>query len=92
MPASADLRPLQVLQNRHRPPLVSGQLADIGDNSRVLTVLSVREVEAGHVHAGGDQFAETVAAGRADSTDDFSATRIHYNLPMRSIASSILSR
>ena len=70
--AEADLRPLEVLEDRHGPAPARLALADQPDGRRVLVGAAVREVDARDVHARRDEPIEGVraAAGRAERADD----------------------
>ena len=54
-PAGADLRAAEVLQDRDVPIGARGGLANLVKPRRVIGLRAVREVEAEHVDAGGDQ-------------------------------------
>src|SRR5215510_16498686 len=68
----ADLRPLQVLEDRDRPAPAGLAVADAADDLGVLVVGAVREVEPRHVEPGRHEAVELLgaAARRTDRADD----------------------
>src|SRR3990172_2095682 len=86
--AQTNLRTLQVLQDRHRPVFLDGELPPRADRLAMLFQGSVREVQPGHVHSRIDQSREhlRLATGRADRAYDLGPSLCH-----RGSASSIMS-
>ena len=74
--ADANLRPLQILQNRHWPPLPRRFFSDVLEDAAVILVAAVREVEPCHVNAGGNQRGNGLAVGRrrTDGRNNLRAT------------------
>ena len=72
----ADLGALQILKDRDGAAPALAAVADAPDALRVLGVRAVREVQPGHVHAGGDETVELLGARgcRTDGADDLRAT------------------
>ena len=71
--AESDLRPLQIDEHRDRLAGVFGGLAHVGVNLVVHLVTAVAEVHPRDVHAGLDDGADVLVAGRCrpESCDDF---------------------
>jgi hypothetical protein len=70
--AEPDLRPLQVTERAHEPPLAGGEGPDQLDAGAVVVDGAVREVEPEHVDTGGDGRREPrrVVQGGAQRRDD----------------------
>ncbi len=77
--ADADLRPLQVADQRDRPVHPLLRLADECGAHPVIVVGAVREVQARRVHSGAHELVEPLRgrAGRPDRRDDLRAPRAH---------------
>ena len=73
--AGPDLRPLQVLQHRHRLAEVSRGGADPADGPGVVGVAAVGEVEPGDVDAVAEQLLQRLrgGGGGSDGGDDLGA-------------------
>ena len=76
--ADAELRPLQVGDQRDRPPGRGLRLTDESRGPRVVVLRAVGEVEAGAVHAGLDQRGQDLRARRRrpDGRDDLRAAGV----------------
>ncbi len=73
--SDANLRPRQVLEDRHGAPGAAGRLPDHRRGLSVRLVRPVAEVQASHVHPGVDHPHERlgIARSRADRGDDLGA-------------------
>ena len=74
-PSSANLGALQVLKNTDGALQAARSTAQPLDPARVLRMCSVREIQAGHIHAKFHQVANTGfgITGRTNRADDFCA-------------------
>ena len=78
MNPGADLRPLQILQDRYRATDLRRKAPQVGNDPGVLDMSPVRKIEAGHIHPRFDKITQAIPTHRADRTDDFSAPFDHY--------------
>ncbi len=78
----ANLRALQVAQQCDRPVRCLGRFAHVGGDLTVRCVVAVREVQAGHVHAGMDHRAQHRGrrARRPDGAYDARAAYLSHRL------------
>jgi len=91
----ANARTLEVAEDRDRPPARRSHRPHPPDRRRLFRMRAVREIDAGHIHAGIDQSGEDLVrrAGRTQGAHDLGASpRVDGAAPMTTTSAAGGSR